>query len=590
MLSLEFNQSSGESVRLFPSEKRPEKINFHYEEVLITVEGIEPPPDEVALLVGELHKEIKLEKRIIEKGGLPNELAGKIRELTNLNSDALADLLRPSVRHVHQVKLARKSFINNLHWGDFLLTLLIDGTLFPAGALRRDKIIGSATKGGHFKSILGVVFGSPHGLIYERDFISNEKDLFSSGSRYRTAYEAIWYQKKFLEEFRRWNGEEISLPERVREEKNKITYSPSIRIDSKSLRSVARNPSNLALSPNGQVEILGRRFALGKVDSVVRKVSFDSNDARLLINTVLDVHSTAASHIAAQFDGQAVALNALNEELTLEIRKFCARHDLPSQRRRAIINPTLFRRLGRCKSFVALVDGWNRLQDLDLYKGESQENLAFPLNSLEKIWEFFCLERIIQAFELLGLKIESLARARSGDVKMISLRGRRGEATLFYEPIIRPGVNEICLNLQGDTHILDKISPTAKGGKKRVDGFRPDYFVLSTIDGVDRVGILDAKFSPEPGDWPGRTYEIVEKYCPWLRKLDGTNLDYCISLVPSVNHKEFYSLTNHAIDRTNQTILGCLPLRMQSSDPEALGHLRSFFCPNKQMSDQQQET
>ena len=58
--------------------------------------------------------------------------------------------------------------------------------MIPSSILRRDKIIGGSANGGHVKSILESSL-VPLQLIYEKDFISNEKDLFGVGSRYRTA-------------------------------------------------------------------------------------------------------------------------------------------------------------------------------------------------------------------------------------------------------------------------------------------------------------------------------------------------------------------------------------------------------------------
>lgn len=577
MFHLEFHQKSGKSEKVFFSGEETRSIHFFYSKVDIVFQG-EEAQDEVTLLVGESYMEIRLVKRIEESLALSRQgVIDLWHNKAELDSATLEQLSKTSKRFLHQVSLDQSKFINNLDWGDFPLTLRIDGKLKPIGKIRRNKVIG-AKKGGHVKEIVQVVFGSPHTLIYEKGFISNEKDLFGRGSRYRTAFECLVYQKRMLEELEKWNREELRLPERVVEEKRRVTYSPSLRMDSKSLRLIASNPSNFFPSPAGQLEIEGRRFSLTKVDTLVKSISYDTNDGRLLINTAIDIRNTAAKHADIEFDGQAKALNDLNQQLGNEIKNFCTRHNLPERNRKAISNPALMRKLIRCKEIVNLVDGWIHLRELDPREGESSLNWAFPLNSLEKLWEYFCLERIVQSFKELGLDYNDIEEGKKDSVRVISINGERGWARIFYEPLIRPGKNQSIINLKSHKNIENKIlDKTQKETSKTVNTFEPDYLVDSNIDGHHRVGILDAKFSPDPTHWIGRTKEIISKYSPWLRKLNGQNLDYYVSMVPSSDHHDFYSMVSDDLPASGLTQFGCLAVRMESSDPFAKNHLKSFF-------------
>lgn len=422
-----------------------------------------------------------------------------------------------------------------------------------------------------------MVFGSPQNLIYENGFISNERELFSRGHRYRTAFETLVYQREILMELRKWNREELRLPERVIENRRRVTYTPSIRMDSKGLRAVASNPSNFYASSSGRIDVKGQRFSLSKVDQLEKNVSFDTHDSRLLVNTALDIRNAAARVSGRAFDHQAEALDDLNYQLGSELRLFCSRHKLVMRNTKATNRSTLMRKLIRCKRFVQIIEGWIHLRELDPLEGESTSNWAFPLNSLEKLWEFFCLERIVQSFEKLGLEHKYLEYGKKDAVRIISLSGSRGKATIFYEPEIRPGDSSPIINLQSKQNLANKISGISQKNYSQNDGFKPDYVVVSTIDGSEKIGILDAKFSPEPDDWTGRTQEIINKYCPWLRKPDGQNLNYYVTMVPSIDHHNFYSMTHESFAQDNFTQLGCLAVRMQSKDSLAIDGLASLY-------------
>jgi len=579
LLELKFHHKSKKSETIIFSGEETNSLNFFYGNVEIIFRG-EEPCDEVSLLVGEINKEIRLEKQIEETliRLEPNEIEGAYGIETGDSDNPIGQpFFRKEKRVSYQRSLVQGAFINNLHWGDFQLTLRIDSRLIPIGKIRRNRIIGAPRKGGHLKEILEVVFGSPQNLIYEKGFISNERELFSRGHRYRTAFETLVYQREMLEELRKWNKEELRLPERVVEDRRRVTYTPSIRMDSKGLRAVASNPSNFYASSSGQIDIKGQRFSLSKVDQLEKTVSFDTHDSRLLVNTALDIRNAAARVSEWAFDHQAEALDHLNYQLGSELRLFCSRHKLAMRNTKATDRSTLMRKLIRCKRFVEIIEGWIHLRNLDPLEGESTSNWAFPLNSLEKLWEFFCLERIVQSLEKLGLDQKHLEWSNKNAVRVISLRGRRGKATIFYEPKIWPGDSSPIINLQSKQTIATKISGMSQKNASQNDGFEPDYIVVSTIDGLERIGILDAKFSPEPDAWAGRTYEIIDKYCPWLRKPDGQNLDYYVAMVPSVDHHNFYSMTHESFAQDNFTQLGCLAVRMRSKDTLATDGLASLF-------------
>ena len=87
-----------------------------------------------------------------------------------------------------------------------------------------------------------------------------------------------------------------------------------------------------------------------------------------------------------------------------------------------------------------------------------------------------------------------------------------------------------------------------------------------------RVGILDAKFSPNEKIWPERGEEIFEKYGTWFRALDGGPIDYVHAIVPSFD-ESFLSpgLVEYDGSAANPSLVfGYLAIQMVEQDSDCM--------------------
>ena len=82
----------------------------------------------------------------------------------------------------------------------------------------------------------------------------------------------------------------------------------------------------------------------------------------------------------------------------------------------------------------------------------------------------------------------------------------------------------------------------------------------------ERVGVIDAKYTPDPQFWQSRSNELFEKYGLYLRKPTNDTLDFVLGLVPSANPGEHTRLLKLSSAGNIDLDLGYISLCMGEYD------------------------
>lgn len=172
----------------------------------------------------------------------------------------------------------------------------------------------------------------------------------------------------------------------------------------------------------------------------------------------------------------------------------------------------------RCTKIFQEVAGYNEIyrQMTDWFSHGSvytpNDDTIFQLKTMDKLYEYYCLQRILSGMRGLGL-IPAAAPSEhhcysvglAGTTEMANtfhFYHDGAEVTLYYEPIIRDDVFENGLGL----YRIDRDKPTIPTYRS------PDFVIKIERSDHTRYYILDAKFSAGRNIEESHLPSIVEKY------------------------------------------------------------------------------
>lgn len=299
-----------------------------------------------------------------------------------------------------------------------------------------------------------------------------------------------------------------TLPSRISEHRVSRRYEKGLRLDEWSLRSLARNPTDLKAQPYS-------RFLEPKVVNIPSPRETYALKENLQLLTVSRQVQAQLSVLLERGDIAGTCVKGVSEALSTYIGRFAREYDLttngvelnsPPRRYLTARNPTL-------KSAGLQIMSWARSLKPDL-SGREDEQLRFvPL--LDRLWEQFCQVRIAEAL------------INRGFVPDFS----KDKTMLFYQ---EDTLVEIACDVD--------FSPGMRLGgiyfAKPYNKLRPDFTISVTRGAECRVGVLDPKFSPNLRNWAARGEKIFEEYGAWFRRLDGSAIDYVYAMVPTTEHSK----------------------------------------------------
>ena len=123
----------------------------------------------------------------------------------------------------------------------------------------------------------------------------------------------------------------------------------------------------------------------------------------------------------------------------------------------------------------------------------------YSVHTTEVLWEFFCFEKLIRSMVNLGFVEERREKSR------VLLQRGELEVAIQYGGSWKSGSQKFGLK---NLHLTKEL--------------KPDYVVTLTGPGVKRIGVMDAKYTPDPRGWQARSSELFEKYGLYLRKPSNT--------------------------------------------------------------------
>ena len=332
------------------------------------------------------------------------------------------------------------------------------------------------------------------------------------------------------------------LPSRVSESREIRVYDRGMRLDQRSMQFLARNPVHLKAQrfsriPEPKVVDLPRSHETYSVKENLQFVTVLKQIRSYLLSALQDrdLRDTFAEDLCEDLGNFT---NRFIEKFNLQK----AAVEICSPPRRYLTSTNTWLRLaGR------LILDWSKLNRTDLSGHESPAKRFVPL--LDKLWEQFCLVRIVQSLQEQGFTIDKSV----GDELKLS---------------------------RDDIHVEIAYDKTFSSGQdfgglyfSKLKGvLRPDFTISVRNKTHCRVGILDAKFSPNEKIWPERGEEIFEKYGTWFRALDGGPIDYVHAIVPSFD-ESFLSpgLVEYDGSAANPSLVfGYLAIQMVEQDSDCM--------------------
>lgn len=332
------------------------------------------------------------------------------------------------------------------------------------------------------------------------------------------------------------------LPSRVSESREFRVYGRGMRLDQRSMQFLARNPINLKTQRFGTVPE-------PKMVDIPKSRETHIIKENLQFLTVIKQLRSHLLRALQERDLRDTYAADLCDDLGNHTNRFVEKYNLQSAVVEICTPPRryLTSKNPRLRSAGHLILDWSRLERTDLSGREKPRQRFIPL--LDKLWEQFCLVRIVQALQEQGFKVDT----SFGDDVTLS---------------------------RGQTHVQIAYDREFSSGQrfgglyfsKLTGGLRPDFTISVRSGAVYRVGILDAKFSPNEKNWPKRGEEIFEKYGAWFRALNGEPIDYVHAIVPSFDESFMrYGLAEpHQSAEPESLAFGYLAIQMAEHDTNCM--------------------
>ncbi len=161
------------------------------------------------------------------------------------------------------------------------------------------------------------------------------------------------------------------------------------------------------------------------------------------------------------------------------------------------------------------ISQWFNLKDVEI---GNEFEAGVP--DLTKIFEYYCVVKIIEVFLKVGFRVAEMERKRATEIGSIDLRRGFDESLqIFYEPSITHQAKNFPLNIS---------HPHWK---------HPDVLVYYKNATIERLGVIDAKLTAKDSIIK-LSEDIYYKYGLFLHKLNGDPLDYVVSLYPFLADEE----------------------------------------------------
>lgn len=524
----------------FPSQKA-RNVSFWYDSIEI-IAVVESSLDLIYLCWGVDNKDIPLAKQSTNSG----------RQYCKKASEFLDTKRATAAPHYESERLSSRAFISNLLHGQFELSIREDDHYHELGRINRNNIIGlEGNTYQYYENIVRYVYGSERSIIFDEIF-HNRSNIYLStrpGSppvNFTTVIDFARRTLTFMEKIRRTD---LKLPSVLQESRDWVTYSEELRVDDASLRNIVSGNVTWEMRP-GSTNTLFRNKIPRILNIPVTESSFDVDENYLLIDLANQL-CNLLSFFVDELEVSVPFIESTIQKLRHSIEYLCNEFGLNEHGKHSQEIPYRFLNSPshELQSIGQTIQAWKTF-------GSEDPNLdththRFSVHTTDKLWEFFCLEKIISVAKSLGLYDIEIKESA------VELKGEHGFVNLYY-----------------DTEI-------PKGGKFfgivncDVRGKRPDFLVFSNIKGVSRIGVLDPKFTPDESQWRGRGSEIWEKYGLWLRNEDRNVIDYVYSIVPSIT--EGSRISELSKEQVENLDFGTITLRMSNEDTQGNEAILQLF-------------
>ncbi|MDA7785277.1 hypothetical protein N8944_05335 [Pseudomonadales bacterium] len=464
-------------------------------------------------------------------------------------------------------RLSEKEFISHLQLGDYEIGFIKAEQFFKVCEIQRRnffRMTKAETRRG-YQNLLSVVFSSANNLVYR--FSQQRRSRAKFGYEYyrgtKTLDEALNFQRELTFEFRRTIESGNKLPSRILESREYKRYQVGVPLDQPSLSSIAQQAMKVqsrlfrfGLASRGDLQRL-------VINTPRRETTHRTPENLLLINFAVSLGHVLEDFLDV-YPSNGLIKYAVRS-LAFETTRICEIHQLKFQHTAVEATPLRYIFDHRYQKFGEQIDLWKNYSRT--LGGQGRKNQNISVHTVEKLWEYFCLEKIVRFFASKGLSIHkkdsSHDAAYGVEVDRLVLVGERGKAEIFYDSLVLPG-EEVCYALNSDQ------------SKKR-----PDFLISSSIDGYEQLGVLDAKFSLSPELWLERGKEIWAKYGLWfLKQKTGAPLNYVHAIFPTLDRSAFESRRlkpNEGSKFGAITDLGWLTLAMEDADDNAIFALEAIF-------------
>ena len=497
-------------IREFPRRKTA-PINFFYDTMRVFVftdRGCEPQ----AISWGDEGREIKLEPIEIES---PEFVFAQpwLERLSESGSTSnpgestaqAADQWFCSELNSHKV------FINHLMFGEFAIDVLLSDSLEHLGRFSRSDIVsgGSNLPWKHYLNICSVVYGSRKSLIFDEFFRSRSNvHLFvRSGMPPRPLGQIMSFYRRLEPILKGVLAGDTVLPNTLIEVRELRTYNRGIRLDALSIKKLVSGEliQSRAISSGGSTGAFVPRM----VDIPTAKSQFLQLDNKLFVQLLNEV-STGLNNFVEDLNVMDGALARQAQVLNHDVATLAWRYKIDRFGPLVAGIPDKYIRSAdpQLKKLGSLISEWNSYYDLDMQ--ERDHTQLYSVHTTEVLWEFFCFEKLIRALSNVGFVEERREKNR------ILLQRADLQVAIQYGGSWKSGSQTMGLK---NLHLSKEL--------------KPDYVVTLTSPSFRRIGVLDAKYTPDPRRWESRSNELFEKYGLYLRKSSNDTLDFVLGLVPS---------------------------------------------------------
>lgn len=540
-------------------DRKPVKLDFLYEFVQVLVIS-QLGNQSVKLAWGDEGREIALNPWT----GGPKEFAHQNPMLSDIIATELdfteSSELIPADRFAYiSEAIPRLSFIDHLVFGEFALDLLVDEEVVNLGRINRTKIIGASSNYSinFFFAICAVVYDSPKSLIYEELFARRSNVCLRTrpGSPPRPLSKIMSIYRYAENALEHLASGSVSLPNKLNEGRSLQKYHPGFRLDIVSIQKLVSG-SFVPAATGAYAGSYSLPATPEIVDIPSATETFDVLDNKLLIQFLVElgrsleeivrIHNLFGGTLARKAAKISIVVDQLGRRYGVSI---------PQQPVYGIAEKYARSSSEVLRRLASAIRQWNQLNEYDPV--QESETLFFNTHTADKIWEYFCLERIVSAFESQGLNVMKISPSE------VELADKDRVANIVYDkPIISGQRSYGVLNVHSE---------------KR---FRPDFLVSLKDSSGMRIGLFDAKYNPDEAWWPVRAEEI-EKYGLWLRRENGEAIDYVHAMVPSPAGGKFQSKIRSDVlpDHISHPPLdhGYISLLMGKSDPTGMEALTKII-------------